>query len=417
MPAQEGADARRPAAHTAVVLLSESDLEKRQSGGGERLDVLVVGAGVIGLASGWRLAQRGLRTLVLEAGEPAQEATGVAAGMLAPVTEASFGEEALIELNLAAARSYAGFVAELEVGTGAATGYRATGTLTVALDRDQAEELRRLHEFQRSLGLAAQWLSGRRCRALEPGLSTSVVAGVLAPDDHQVSPRALAVALRSALEDAGGALRSNSAVESVLVEHDRVAGVLLESGERIDAAVVVVAAGARSSMIGGLPDEARVPVRPVKGQILRLLGEPRAPLAERVIRTAEVYAVPRADGRLIVGATVEERGFDRSVTAGGVLELLWRAYEALPGVTELELLAASAGFRPGTPDNLPIVGEGVLAGLVWATGHWRNGVLLAPVTADAVAELVVDGELPEAFHSLTPERFAGRALVLGGGAT
>jgi glycine oxidase len=380
-----------------------------------RYDAIVVGAGVIGLAVGWRLAQRGLATVVLDAREPASEATGVAAGMLAPVTEADFGEETLIELNLAAARSYPAFVAELEAETGVTTGYRATGTLTVALDRDQVEELRRLYAFQRSLGLSADWLPARECRRLEPGLSTRVSGGILASEDHQVSPRSLAVALISALERSGGTVRTRAPVASLVVEEGRVTGVVLESGEQIAARLVVAATGARSAEVGGVPSEARVPVRPVKGQILRLRGAREAPVATRVIRTPEVYAVPRADGRLIVGATVEERGFDRSVTAGGVLELLWRAYEALPGITELELLAASAGLRPGTPDNGPIVGESELAGLVWATGHWRNGVLLAPITADAVVELVTDGELPEPFRTFSPARFARAALAIEGG--
>jgi glycine oxidase len=205
-------------------------------------------------------------------------------------------------------------------------------------------------------------------------------------------------------------------VESLVIEDGGVAGVDLTSGERIEARVVVVAMGARSAELRGLPDEARVPVRPVKGQILRLRGEARTPIAARVIRTPEIYAVPRADGRLVVGATVEERGYDRSVTAGGVLELLWRAYEALPGITELELLSASAGLRPGTPDNLPVIGEGAVQGLIWATGHWRNGVLLAPVTAEAVASLVVEGELPDRLRPFSPARFARPALVLDGGA-
>ena len=396
--------------------MSETKHDKQMTAPDARYDAIVIGAGVIGLTIGWRLAQRGLATVVLDAHEPAAGATGVAAGMLAPVTEADFGEERLIELNLAAARDYPAFVAELEAETGMTTGYRATGTITVAVDRDQVEELRRLHAFHQSLGLCADWLPARQCRKLEPGLSTRVAGGVLAPEDHQVSPRALAAALASALERSGGMLRTSAHVASLVIEADQVRGVELESGAELWARQVVAATGARSADLGGLPSDARVPVRPVKGQILRLRGAPEAPVASRVIRTPEVYAVPRADGRVIVGATVEERGFDRSVTAGGVLELLWRAYEAIPGITELELLAASAGLRPGTPDNGPIVGESEVAGLVWATGHWRNGVLLAASTADAVVELVTDGELPEAFRAFSPERFARAALAIEGGA-
>ena len=372
--------------------------------------LVVVGAGVIGLAIAWRAAQRGMRPLVLDAAEPPDGATGVAAGMLAPVTEADFGEEALLELNLASARLYPEFIAALEAQSGRSTGYRETGTLNVAVDRDQAEELARLHELQRSLDLDARWLPARECRALEPGLSTRVTGGIEAPGDHQVSPRLLAHALRAALERKGGTLRARARVDSLAVEGAETAGVLLQSGEHVPARTVVLAAGASSARIG-LPPGAEVPIRPVKGQILRLAGDASEPVSARIVRTPEIYAVPRSDGRLVVGATVEERGFDGAVTAGGVLELLRAAYDVLPGIAELELLQAAAAHRPATPDNEPVVGEGAIPGLVWATGHWRNGVLLAPVTADAVVRLIADGELPPTLSRFTPRRFAPAEVV------
>jgi glycine oxidase len=374
-------------------------------------DVLVVGAGVIGLAIGWRAAQQRLRTLVLEAGRPARGATHAAAGMLAPVTEATYGEERLLTLNLEAARRYPDFVGELEQETGAAIGYRACGTLTVALDRDEAELLKRLHEFHVSLGLDADWLPGRECRRLEPGLAPGVLGGIRSSLDHQVSPRALAGALVVALERAGGELRADAPVAALTLSSDRVAGVVLESGETVTAESVVVAAGWRSGELGGLPPDAQVPVRPVKGQIVRLRGDARAPIAERVVGTPEVYIVPRGDGRVIVGATVEERGADTTVTAGGVLELLRSAYAALPGIAELELVEATAGLRPAAPDNAPIVGAGALDGLFWATAHWRNGILLAPVTADAAADVLIGGHLPEIFEPFSPVRFSPSALA------
>jgi glycine oxidase len=368
-------------------------------------ELIVVGAGVIGLSIAWRAAQRGMRPLVLEAAEPAEGATGVAAGMLAPVTEADFGEEALIALNLAAVRRYPDFVAELETASGRETGYRESGALNVAVDRDQAEELARLHELQRALGLDSRWLGARECRALEPGLATRVTGGIEAFGDHQVSPRRLAEALRVALQRDGGELRSHARVESVATSGDTVDGVVLESGELVRARTVVLAAGARCAELD-LPPGAEIPVRPVKGQILRLGGDPARPVATRTIRTPEVYAVPRADGRLVVGATVEERGLDRTVTAGAVLELLRAAYEVLPGITELELLEASAGHRPATPDNEPAIGEGALPGLIWATGHWRNGVLLAPITAEAIAAVLAGGEPIAEVRAFSPRRFA-----------
>ena len=371
--------------------------------------VVVVGAGAVGLAAAWSAARRGWRVTVLEASEPAAGATGVAAGMLAPVTEADFGERALVELNLAGARAWPTFARELEAATGLATGYRATGTLTVAVDRDDAELLRRMHELQRELGLDAEWLAGRACRRLEPGLAPRVSGGILAPGDHQVSPRALAAALARALTGAGAELRRGTRVRGVEAGSDGVEGVLLEGGERLAARAVVLAAGAESGRLE-VPDSARVPVRPVKGQILRLRARAAAPLpATRVVRTPDVYAVPREDGRLVVGATVEEQGFDVSVTAGGVLELLRRAYEVLPGSSELELVEARAGLRPAAPDNGPIVGETAVPGLVWATGHWRNGILLAPVTADAAADVLIGGDLPEIFEPFSPARFSRSA--------
>ena len=372
-------------------------------------EVVVIGAGVIGLSIGWRLAQRGLRTVVVEAAKPASGSSGVAAGMLAPVTEADFGEEELTALNLAGLERWPAFVAELEEVSGVDCGYRATGALTVAVDRDEEEILRRLHEHQRSLGLDAQWLAGRECRRLEPGLAPRVAGGIHAPHDRQVSPRALVRALDGAFGRAGGELRTGVRVEGVAPGSQ---GITVEpvEGDPVTAPTVVVAAGADSGTLAGVPEQARVPVRPVKGQILRLGA--RAPVtlpARRVVRTPEVYAVPRPDGRLVVGATVEERGFDTTVTAGGVLELLRRAYEALPGVVELELLEATAGLRPGTPDNGPIVGESKVPGLLWATGHWRNGVLLAPITADAVAQSIAGEDPPAELAPFGPRRFAATA--------
>jgi glycine oxidase len=377
-------------------------------------DVVVIGAGVIGLATGWRASRRGMRTLVLDAGEAARGATHVAAGMLAPVTEASFGEDDLIALNLEAARRYPAFIEELEQETGTATAYRPCGTLAVALDRDDAELLAQMHEFHRSRGLDSEWLRGRECRALEPALSPSVVAGFRSTIDHQVSPRLLAKVLTGALRRAGGELREWTPVAAVTIAGDHVTGVELQNGEQVEADQVVVAAGWQSSELGGLPESARVPLRPVKGQILRLRGDGRAPLAGRVIGTPEVYLVPRADGRLIVGATVEERGADTTVTAGAVFELLRSAYEVLPGVAELELGEASAGLRPAAPDNMPIVGSGALTGLVWATAHWRNGILLASVTADAVVALLVGEPLPGLLHPFSPHRFSGASAAMGG---
>lgn len=371
----------------------------------ERYDAVVIGAGLIGLSCAWRAAQRGLSVLVLErdAGVGAG-ASGVAAGMLAPVTEADFGEQPQLRLGLAAAAAWPAFAAELEERTGLPTGFRQSGALVVAADRDDSEELRRLHAFQLSLGLEAQWLSPSRCRRLEPGLSPRVGGGILAPHDAQADPLAVVHALAAALRSAGGELACGSSVQELTTAHGRVSGVRTPT-RTVECPQVVIAAGAWSPALA--PRGLRPPVRPVKGQILdlRTRGGAEDPIT-RIVRTPRCYLLARGDGRVVLGATVEEQGFDTAVTAGGVQQLLEAAWEVLPEVAELELVRARAGLRPGTPDNAAIVGAGELDGLLWATGHWRNGVLLAPITGEAVARLLAGEALLEGLEGLSPARFA-----------
>jgi glycine oxidase len=358
------------------------------------LDVVVVGGGVIGLGCGWRLAQRGARVAVVERGEPGCGATRVAAGMLAPVGELTFGEPELLELTLEAAQLYPEFVAELETASGEETGYEQLGALHVALDRDEAAQLRRVHDLQRSLELEAEWLPPRRCRDLEPGLTPSFHGGVFAAGEAAVDPRALTRALAAAVRAEGGEVLTGTEVVEAIFEGGRLVGVRVrpraERGEEdeLRAETVVLAGGAWSGAAEWLPEHARPPVRPVKGQVLELRHRDGEPPARHILASERVYLVPRGDGRLIVGATVEEMGFDTAVTAGGVHELLREAYRLLPDVAEMELLDAIAGLRPGTPDNLPLVGPGAIDGLVLATGHFRNGILLAPLAARAVADLL-----------------------------
>jgi glycine oxidase len=355
-------------------------------------DAVVVGGGVIGLCCAWRAAQRGARVAVVERSQPPAGATRVAAGMLAPVGELAFGEPELLKLTLAAAELYPKFIAELEAAAGLSTGYRRDGALHVALDRDEAAELRRVHELQRSLGLGAEWLPPRRCRELEPGLTPSLSGGVHAPQEGSVDPRALTAALLAALEAEGGELLPRTEVQSAIFDGERLAGVRLGGGEELRAATVVLATGAWSSQAEWLPEHARPPVRPVKGQILELRSRDGVPPCGRIVASERVYLVPRPDGRLIAGATVEEQGFDTAVTAGGVHELLREAYRLLPEVAEMELVEAAAGLRPATAGNLPLVGDSGVDGLLWATGHYRNGILLAPLAADMLAErLATDG--------------------------
>jgi len=353
-------------------------------------DLVVVGAGAIGLSCAWRAARGGASVAVIERSRPPAGATRVAAGMLAPIGELTFGEPELLQMTLAAAELYPDFVAELESATGVATGFRQTGALHVALDRDEAAELRRVHDLQRTLGLEAEWLSPRRCRELEPGLTPSFHGGVLAPGEASIDPRALTAALLAALAAEGAELRTGVEVEAAMADDDgRVTGVRSSDGAELAAGSVLLATGAHAGETGWLPEAARPPVRPVKGQILELrtrAGDP--PPCERILASERVYLVPRGDGRLIIGATVEEQGFDTTVTAGGVHELLREAYRLLPDVAEMELLEATAGLRPGTPDNLPRIGPSPLEGLLWATGHFRNGILMAPLAAETITGLL-----------------------------
>jgi glycine oxidase len=369
-------------------------------------DAIIVGGGVIGLASAWRAAQRGARVCVLERDRPASGATGVAAGMLAPVGEASWGEERLLALNFESLRRWPGFAEELEEEAGLETGLAQVGALHVALDRDGAEELGRRYELHRSLGLDSEWLPGSECRKLEPGLATSVRGGAHVPGEASVDPRRVVAALLGTLESRDVAVHSGAAV----VAAQREAGVwrveTADSGV-FEGSTLVLAAGCWSGQADWIP-ERPPPVRPVKGEILTLRGSADEPVCEHIVAGERVYMVPRADGRLIVGATVEERGFDTVVTAGGVHELLREAYRLIPEITELELVEATAGLRPGTPDNAPLIGKGNAEGLLVATGHFRNGVLQATVTADCVAALIAGESAPIDLDPFSPQRFAHR---------
>ncbi|MGW4574746.1 glycine oxidase ThiO [Streptomyces tendae] len=377
-------------------------------------DVLVVGGGIIGLVTAWRAARRGLVTALVDP-EPGGGAAQVAAGMLAAVTELHYGEETLLALNLASARRYPEFAAELTELTGHDLGYRRCGTLAVALDADDRAHLRELHALQQRSGLESEWLSGRECRRLEPMLAPGVRGGLRVDGDHQIDPRRLAHALLAACEREGVVLHRVWAERLTVGRGERATGVVTADGTALEAGQVVLAGGSLSGRLTGVPEAVLPPVRPVKGQVLRL-AMPRtgvgAPLLNRTVRAVvrgnHVYLVPRESGELVVGATSEELGWDTTVTAGGVYELLRDAHELVPGITELPLTETRAGLRPGSPDNAPLLGRTDLDGLLLATGHYRNGVLLTPVTGDVMADVLTGGELPEEARPFSPRRFGPR---------
>jgi glycine oxidase len=367
--------------------------------------VAIVGGGVIGLGIGWRLAAAGAAVDIFERGTAGRGASWAAAGMLAAGVETEPGEEGLVPLTRLSQRLWPGFAAELEAASGMGVGLRQEGTLVVALTRDDMEQLRFTFELQRRLGLEILWMSGSEALRREPYLNPRTVAGCFSPNDHQVDNRQVALALVEAFRRVGGRLHENAPVEAIDVAGGVARGVVV-AGETRAADIVVLAAGAWSRDIPGLPETARPPVRPVKGQMLAIQMDPAAPLLRHVLWAPKAYMAPRNDGRLIVGATVEERGFDERLTAGGVLALLEGAWRALPAIEELPIAEMWTGFRPGSRDDAPILGPCSVDRLVLATGHHRNGILLTPVTADAVSELVLTGRVPEAIAGFGIERFA-----------
>ena len=371
-----------------------------------RPDLVVIGAGVAGLSVAHRAAARGLRPLVLDRGAPGGATTRVAAGMLAPVSEAAFGERPLLDLNLAAAARWPAWAEEIATASGVHPGPLECGTLLVARDRDQAEALERELAFRRECGLEAERLVPSRARAREPALASTVRLALDVPGDHATDPRRLTEALAIAVTRAGGTVRPDTEVAEILVADDsRVRGARRPGGETVETGALVVAAGPWSGAVAGLPDTARVPVRPVKGQTVRLRDPAGPGLLRRVVRSEEMYLVPRGDGRYVLGATVEERGFDTAVTAGAVHDLLREAAELVPGVHELEVEEVLAGLRPGTPDNAPILGPGAVEGLHWATGHYRHGILQAPMTGEAVVAGILGETVPAEAEPFAAARF------------
>ena len=394
------------------------------AGSSSSVDLAILGGGIVGLSVAWRARGRGMSVAVLERDVLGAGATHAAAGMLAPVAEVEFGETGrrVLELGMRSARMWPAFAAELEQASGIDVGLRRTGTLVVARDDDEARELERQLAFRESLGLRATRLRASEAREREPALAPTVRLALHAPDDHSVDPRNVVAALRGACEQAGVRLREHTPATGIELDasETRVVGVRVSNDPRdgtciadvggggganggslgdgrafevVYARDVVVAAGAWSGGLAGLPERAKVPVRPVKGQIMRLRDPAGPGLLEGVVRFQGGYLVPRGDGRYVLGATMEERGFEPYATAGGVYELLRDAHELVPGVSELHIEELGVGYRPSTPDNIPVVGPGALEGLTWATGHHRNGILLAPLTAELVVASIAGDDV------------------------
>ncbi|MCJ2062800.1 glycine oxidase ThiO [Methylobacterium sp. J-088] len=366
-------------------------------------DIAIVGGGLIGLSIAWRLARAGHSVTVLERETIGAGASLAATGMLAPAAEHEPGSDPLLPLALDSLRRWPAFRDALEADAGLSIDYRPDGTLVLAVGRDEVERLRFRYDLQRRSGLDATWLSGSEVRRLEPGLRPSITAGVHCPMDHQVDPCRVMAALAEACRRAGVSLIEHAPVTALDWSGVRVAG--LHVGEHaIRSGTVILASGAWSGEGGLLPETLSLPVRPLKGQSLALRTTRRTGTLGRMVWTEQVHMAPKSDGQLIVGATVEDCGFRPGVTAGGLYALLEGARRVLPGIEEMDVEAVWSGYRPTSDDDAPII-DTLAPGLVAATGHHRNGYLLAPVTADAVAELVTNGALPEVARPFTRARF------------
>jgi glycine oxidase len=342
---------------------------------------------------------------IIERNEAGRGASWAAAGMLAAGSEVEPGESALFQLLKRSQSLWPGFADEIGRASGIDVQIRCEGTLTVALTHDDLGRLRQTHALQQKLGVDAIWLGRDEALEREPCLNPRLAGAILVPGDHQVENRLVVNALKTAFARAGGRLLENVGEAELKIAAGRAVGVAA-GGIGYPADTVIVAAGAWSPDVKGLPQIARPPVRPVKGQMLALAQDPAAPLLSHVLWTQKAYLVPRRDGRLLVGATTEERGFDTTLTAGGMLSLLESAWRALPGIEELPIVESWAGLRPGSRDDAPILGKTAIDGLILATGHHRNGILLAPVTAEAISKIVLTGDIDPAIAPFALNRFA-----------
>jgi len=366
--------------------------------------VVIIGAGVIGLTIARALAQRGVRDVMLiERGQPGAEASWAAGGILAPQVEVDHQDD-FFQLACASRDLYPEFAASLKEETGVDVELDTTGTLCLGFTEKDEAELRRRYEWQQSEGLEVEWLTGDEARRLEPCVSANVRYALRFPKDFQVENRRLVDALVRTNEELGTYLVTGSSVSTVRIEHERVRGVEISSGF-VDAPIVVIAAGAWASLIKSA--DAKLPaigVEPVRGQMFCFAAHPQ--IARHVIYSSSGYLVPRRDGRVLAGSTAEHVGFDKRTTDEGVAAIKAMALEIAPSMAALPVVDSWAGFRPRALDSLPVLGPCAgIGGLFYATGHYRNGILLAPITGKVIANAIVDGIMPDSVKAFSPDRF------------
>lgn len=351
--------------------------------------IVIVGGGVMGCASALALAKRGAHVIVLERAVPGAEASSAAAGILGAQME-SHGPGPLVDLFVRARAGYRAWTEELRAETGIDAGWRASGVLRVGYNEQEAAALRDLVAWQAAAGMRAELVDARAAKKVEPEIADDILAGAHFPDDAQVDPPALLRALVAAAARAGVEMRSGATVERVLVQSGRCTGVALAGGDEreLHGDAVVLAAGSWSSLVPGAK-EAFAEVKPVRGQIVLL--EERPPRLRSIVTGGGAYAVPRGDGRVVCGSTMEHVGFRREVTAGGVRTILNGSVRLAPRLAEAAFASSWSSFRPHAAGDAPLIGKSDLPGLLLATGHHRNGILLAKVTADAVTDAVLAG--------------------------
>lgn len=374
-------------------------------------DAIVAGGGLIGCAIALELAQSDLRVALFDSRQPGLEASWASAGILSPAPE-SPAMIATVEIGKASLALYPAFIEQVEELSGFATGFREKGTITALLSRHAREELSTIIALNRGLGLKAEALSAREARELEPALTEDLAAAVLRPDEASVDNRLLAKALLEAAKRSGVEIHAGAAVQAVWREGSQCRGVKV-GGENISAKYTIVAAGAFSSRIAGAEEYA--PVSPAKGQMVSLRCE--SARIERVLWSERIYLVPRSDGRILCGATVEHVGFDKTVTASGVHANLDGAIELAPLLATASIEETWSGLRPDTPDHLPILGPTDVDGLLIATGHYRSGVLLTPITAKLIGEFIAQKNPAVDWEKFGPLRFqAGKESAKVSGA-
>jgi len=365
----------------------------------KRYDAVIAGGGLIGASIALELARTGLQVALFDAQEPGKEASWASAGIISPAPE-SPGMISMVPICKASASLYPEFVQLVEELSGEVVGYRAKGSLEIVLGGDAQEEVSTVMAVHHGVGLAAEALTGEQARELEPSLTEELQAAILRPDEASVDNRALTPATLKAARQQSAQIFTGNGAAALWLEEGRCKGLLL-AGDRVEAGWTIVAAGCFSSRIEGVARYA--PVFPTKGQMLALRCE--TVRLERVLWAEKVYLVPRNDGRILAGATVEHVGFDREVTAGGLRKLLSAAIELIPAFEKARIEETWAGLRPDSPDHLPILGPTDLDGLLIATGHFRSGILLAPVTAMLVREWICSQNVSVDWERFSPMRF------------